>query len=77
MIKLSRINGIKFILNAELIEQVESTPDTLITLVGGKTLMVAESIQMVMSRVIRYKIRVNRRQTQKKDKHAVCRAEKS
>lgn len=77
MIKLSRINGVQFILNAELIEQIESTPDTVITLVGGKTLMVAEPVKKVMARVMRYKRRVNRPLMQKKDKHAVCRAEKS
>lgn len=58
MIKLSRINGSPFFLNAELIEQIESTPDTVITLVNGKTIMVAESLKRVLGRIMRYRQRL-------------------
>jgi flagellar protein FlbD len=58
MIKLSRINGSPFFLNAELIEQIESTPDTVITLISGKTVMVAESMKQVLGRIMRYRQRL-------------------
>jgi flagellar protein FlbD len=55
MIRLSRINGKKFILNADLIEQIEATPDTVITLISGKTVMVAEPVKTVLKRIIKFR----------------------
>ncbi len=66
MIKLARINGSPFYLNAELIEQIESSPDTVITLHTGKTVMVANSIQQVIHKVICYKRRIHTQCTRKK-----------
>ncbi len=60
MIKLSRINGMPFFLNAELIEQIESTPDTVLTLVNGKTIMVAEPVEKVLKRIMAYRSRIFR-----------------
>ena len=48
MILLTRINGEAFALNPDLIERVEETPDTHITLVDGKHLMVTESLKDVI-----------------------------
>ncbi|WP_216827980.1 flagellar FlbD family protein [Alkalihalobacterium elongatum] len=48
MIKLTRLNNSTFLLNALLIEQVEAFPDTTITLVNGKKIVVRESIDDVM-----------------------------
>ena len=42
MIELTRLNKKKFILNSELIETIESTPDTVITLRNGKLCIVQE-----------------------------------
>lgn len=42
MIQLTRLNGEKFQLNACMIEQIRSNPDTTITLVNGKKLVVQE-----------------------------------
>jgi flagellar protein FlbD len=75
MIKLSRMNGTPFYLNAELIEQIESTPDTIIMLIGGKTVMVAEPLTKVVKLIMRYKKRIHGQQLKKKNKHTVCRAE--
>lgn len=55
MIRLSRLNGSKFVLNCELIETVEATPDTVITTVNGKKLVVAETVEEIIERVIQYK----------------------
>lgn len=59
MIRVSRLNGKEFLLNAELIEQVESTPDTVIMLINGKTVMVAEPMETVLERIMSYQIRIH------------------
>ena len=57
MIKLSKFKSKdhEFVLNAELIETVEETPDTVITLVNGKKVLVEESMDEVVRMVIRYR----------------------
>jgi flagellar protein FlbD len=59
MIQVTRLNGLTFHLDAEKVESVESTPDTVITLVGGKTVMVRESVDEVVQRIIRYRRRIH------------------
>jgi len=54
MIKLTRLNGSSFILNAELISTIEAQPDTFITLTTGERVMVAESPDEVLRRVMAY-----------------------
>jgi len=58
MIKLTKLNGKEFVLNCELIETVESTPDTVITLTNSKKFVVKQSIETVIDRVIEYKKRI-------------------
>lgn len=55
MIALRRLNNKEFILNAEYIESVEATPDTVISLTSGKKLMVRNSIEDVVRKTIKYK----------------------
>jgi len=55
MIEVTRLNNEKVIINAELIEKVEETPDTVITLISGSKLLVKESGQEVKNLVILYK----------------------
>ena len=59
MIQVTRLNGIEIYLNAELIETVEATPDTLITLTTGKKVMVSEELDQIADKVIEYRRRVN------------------
>lgn len=47
MIEVTKINGMKMLVNTSLIETVEETPDTMITLTSGKKLIVKESRQEV------------------------------
>ena len=54
MIKLTRLGGEAFILNADLIQYVEARPDTFITLIGGERLVVAESMDEVLRRTVQY-----------------------
>ena len=55
MILLTRINDKSFVINAELIEFVEATPDTMITTTSGKKLFVKETVQDVICKVIEYR----------------------
>lgn len=54
MIRLTRLNGKGFVLNADLIKYLEETPDTVVTLVGGDRVMVSEKVDEVVDRVIDY-----------------------
>jgi flagellar protein FlbD len=54
MIRLTRLTGEAFILNAELIEYVEARPDTFVTLTTGQRLVVTESMDEVMRRAVVY-----------------------
>ena len=58
MIKVSRLNGESYYLNCELIETIESTPNTLITLRDGKKLLVSESTEQIIEKIIEYKKRI-------------------
>ena len=55
MITLTRFSGSAFLLNADLIERVDSTPDTVITLVDGKKYVVAETMTEVLDAVVAYR----------------------
>ncbi|MDI3257232.1 MAG: flagellar FlbD family protein [Kyrpidia sp.] len=54
MISLTRLNGREVLVNALLIELVESTPDTVITLCTGRKIVVRESAEEVAERVAEY-----------------------
>ncbi|GLI07088.1 MULTISPECIES: flagellar FlbD family protein [Paenibacillus] len=54
MVRLTRLNGKAIVLNALLIESIEETPDTMITLVTGKKIMVLEPVTEVMDTVHRF-----------------------
>lgn len=51
MIVLTRLSGTAFVLNADLIERLDSTPDTVVTLVDGKKYVVAEGLLQVIEQV--------------------------
>ncbi|MDY0396371.1 flagellar FlbD family protein [Virgibacillus halophilus] len=54
MIKLTRLNGEALILNAILIEQIQSLPDTTITLTTGRKLVVKESETIIVKETINF-----------------------
>ncbi len=58
LISLTRLNGKKFILNSELIEFIEETPDTVISLTSGKKIVVSESVDDTIDKIVKYKRRV-------------------
>lgn len=55
MINLTRINDALLVVNAELIEFVESSPDTIITLTTGHKYLVKESVDEVIEKVKEYR----------------------
>jgi flagellar protein FlbD len=54
MICLTRLNGSRFVINADKIRYVESTPDTLICCDTGEKMMVKETLAEVTRRAIEY-----------------------
>lgn len=55
MIHLTRINHAPLVLNSDLIEHIEATPDTVITLTNAQKMMVLESTDEVVQRVIAFR----------------------
>jgi flagellar protein FlbD len=51
MIHVTRLNHSRVVLNCELIEQIETTPDTVVSMTTGQKIMVLESIEEILQRV--------------------------
>ena len=58
MITLTRLSGTVFLLNVDLIERMDATPDTVITLVDGKKYVVAESLEAIRHKVVMYRAEI-------------------
>ena len=58
MIAVSRLDGSSFFLNSELIETIEATPDTVLTLTSQKKLIVRETPQEVIEMLIAFRRRI-------------------
>lgn len=54
MITLTRLDKRVVVVNAELIKMIEATPDTIISLINGDTLIVRESVDEVVRRAVDY-----------------------
>ncbi|WP_061213814.1 flagellar FlbD family protein [Syntrophomonas wolfei] len=57
MIYLTRLNGEKFMVNIDMIELMEETPDTVVTLNTGKKFVVRERIWQIREEIIRFRKR--------------------
>lgn len=55
MISVTRLDGTTLVVNAELIERIEATPDTLVTMANHETLVVRETPETLVERVLEYK----------------------
>ena len=60
MIKLTKFNSQtnkkgEFVLNAEIIETIEETPDAVVTLTNGKKFIVEEPMDEIVRRVMKYR----------------------
>jgi len=60
MISVTKLNDQEFIINSDLIECIESTPDTTITMTTGRKVIAKESIDDIMDKVIAYKRKIFR-----------------
>jgi len=58
MIQLTRINLVPFYLNQDLIEHMETTPDTVISLTSGQKFVVVEPPEQVIERILAFRRRV-------------------
>ncbi len=77
MITLTLFDNKRIVLNADLIEFVEGTPDTLISLTDGKKVMVKETVDQVVDCVIAYKRRLSQPLIRRDDSNAYERFKES
>jgi len=59
MIKVKRLNDKEFVVNSELIFYLEATPDPVITLTNGQKIVVSDSVDEIIDKVIRYKAKIH------------------
>ena len=59
MIWLTRFDGTRFVLNTDLIESAEATPDTVITLTNGHHFVVREGVDELIARVVTFRRRIH------------------
>lgn len=55
MIAVTRLDGSEIVLNADLVQWIEQTPDTVVSLTNGERLMVRESAREIVQRAIEFK----------------------
>jgi len=58
MIRLTRLNRVPLVLNSDLIEHIDVTPDTVITLTTGQILRVRESAEEVITRIVDFRRKI-------------------
>ena len=58
MIHLTRLNSASMVLNSDLIEHIDVTPDTVITLTTGQILRVRETAEEVVHRIVEFRKRI-------------------
>ena len=58
MILLTRLSGSPFVLNSDLIERIDSTPDTVVTLVDGSKYVVSEDMRTVVGAIRRHRAEI-------------------
>ena len=58
MIRVHRLNEQEFLINCELIEFVEETPNTVISMVSGRKIVVKETSEQIKKLIIEYKRKI-------------------
>ena len=58
MIHLTRLNNTSITINSDLIKLVEQSPDTVITLLNGEKILVQESAEQILDRIVDFRRRV-------------------
>jgi flagellar protein FlbD len=55
LIKVTRLNGVEYLLNPHLFESIEGNPDTTITLVSGKKIVIRETPEQILDAIMKYR----------------------
>jgi flagellar protein FlbD len=58
MIKVSRLNGLEYFINPHQIESIEIHPDTTLLMLSGKHVVVKETVEEVIDRIVEYRSRI-------------------
>lgn len=58
MVELTRLNGTTFVVNSDLIETIEETPDTVIVLTVGTKYVVQEGKNAIVDKVVEFRRRI-------------------
>lgn len=58
MILVHRLRGEPMYLNPDLVESLEATPDTVLTLIDGRRMVVSEGAEVVVDRIMRFRASV-------------------
>jgi len=58
MVSITKLNEQEMIINCDLIELIESTPDTTLTMTTGRKIIIKESVDTVMEKIVAYKKRL-------------------
>ncbi len=59
MIKVTRLNGDPIYINSALIEFIEETPDTMVTLTTGKKLIIKEHVDEIIKSILEYNAKIS------------------
>ena len=59
MIKVTRLNDSVLMINVEMIQSLQATPDTVITFTNHDRLMVKEPVEEISQRIVEYQRSVN------------------
>jgi flagellar protein FlbD len=69
MIKVTRLNDSVLMINGEMIQSLQATPDTVITFTNHDRLMVKEPVEEISQRIVEYQRTVNAKRTAGPDDH--------
>jgi flagellar protein FlbD len=58
MIQLTRLNGQPLVVNSDLIKLIENAPDTVISLVNSEKIVVRETREQILERIVQFRRRV-------------------
>ncbi|MEA1973194.1 MAG: flagellar FlbD family protein [Candidatus Cloacimonadota bacterium] len=58
MVKITKFNGKEILVNSDLIEFIEATPDTIITLTTGKKVIVKDKVEDLVERIVKFKKKI-------------------
>ena len=60
MIRLTRINHVPVVINSDLIEHIETTPDTVVSMTNGQKFVVLEAAEEIVDKVLDFRQRIQR-----------------